>query len=76
MTDDKVLAIFKTFDVDNNGEITHKNLHDAFTKFGMEITEDEITEVMLYHDADGGNSISLEEFKEMIKPKEKTTLVD
>lgn len=39
MTDEKIMAIFKTFDVDNTGEITNKNLYDAFTKFGMTISE-------------------------------------
>ena len=26
MTEERILAIFKTFDIDNNGEITVKNL--------------------------------------------------
>ena len=57
------MAIFKTFDVDNTGEITDVNLQDSFTKFGMTITDEEIKEIMQAHDDDGGMSIDFDEFK-------------
>lgn len=62
MTDDKLEAIFKSFDIDNTGEITAQNLKDAFSKFGKEVSDDEIDQIMKAHDLDGGKTISLEEF--------------
>lgn len=73
LTDEKCLAIFKSFDVDNTGEITAVNLQDSFTKFGMQISDAEIKEIMSAHDEDGGMSIDLKEFTEMIKPANQRT---
>jgi|TARA_B110001450_G_C17483089_1_gene425068 Ca2+-binding EF-hand superfamily protein len=69
LTHDKLEAIFKSFDIDNTGEITAQNLKDAFSKFGKEVSDDEIEQIMKAHDIDGGKTISLEEFTEMMNPK-------
>ena len=66
LTDQKLLAIFKTFDFDNTGEITTQNLKDAFSKFGKEISDQEVKIIMQQHDADGGKTISFDEFKAMM----------
>lgn len=42
LTEDKLEAIFKSFDIDNTGEITSQNLKDAFSKFGKEVTFEDI----------------------------------
>ena len=42
LTDDKLMAIFNTFDVDKTGFITAKNIKDAFSKFGKKITDKDI----------------------------------
>lgn len=42
LTKEKLDALFNTFDVDNTGEITAKNLKSAFTKFNREISDKEI----------------------------------
>jgi len=34
LTDNKMNAIFKIFDIENKGVISIQNLKDAFTKFG------------------------------------------
>ena len=39
LTHEKLEAIFKSFDIDNTGEITAQNLKDAFSKFGKEVSE-------------------------------------
>jgi Ca2+-binding EF-hand superfamily protein len=62
LTHDRLEAIFKSFDIDNTGEITAQNLKDAFSKFGKEVSDDEIDTIMKAHDLDGGKTISLEEF--------------
>ena len=59
-------AIFKSFDLDNSGQITAQNLKDAFSKFGRELSEDEIKQVMKEHDLDGDNTIELHEFRKMM----------
>ena len=46
ITDEKLRAIFNTFDVDQTGFITSKNLKDAFSKFGMKISKDDIDLIM------------------------------
>ena len=46
ITDEKLRAIFNTFDVDQTGFITSKNLKDAFSKFGMRISKDDIDLIM------------------------------
>ena len=42
LTKEKLEALFTTFDVDNSGQITAKNLKDGFSKFNRDITDDEI----------------------------------
>lgn len=65
LTADKIRALFATFDVDGTGEITKENIKKAFTKFGREITEEEINTIMKAHDNDEGKTISMDEFKAM-----------
>ena len=62
LTNDKLEAIFASFDIDNTGEITAQNLKDAFSKFGKEVTDAEVDQIMKAHDLDGGKTINLEEF--------------
>ena len=38
LTDDKLSALFKTFDIDDTGYITKENLKDSFSKLNREIT--------------------------------------
>ena len=66
MTDDKLEAIFKTFDVDGTGRITKDNLKLAFSKFGREISNDDISNIMKEHDLDGEGTVDMEEFKKMM----------
>ena len=69
MTEDKLKAIFKSFDIDDSGEITAQNLKDAFSKFGRECSDQDIQAIMAAHDIDGGKTISLEEFTQMMLPE-------
>lgn len=46
LTKDKIRALFNTFDVDGTGEITKENIKKAFSKFGREITDEEIDTIM------------------------------
>jgi Ca2+-binding EF-hand superfamily protein len=66
LTEEKLAAIFKTFDLDDTGQITATNIKDAFSKFGKEVSDEEVKQIMLAHDLDGGNTISLDEFQKMM----------
>lgn len=67
LTDERLHGVFNTFDVDNSGAISVENMRQTFSKFGKEITADEIKEVLAKHDKNGQLSINFEEFKEMIR---------
>ena len=65
LTQQKVQALFRTFDIDNTGQISKENIKTAFTKFGKEVTDEEIDEIMREHDTSKGNSITQAEFVAM-----------
>ena len=50
MDTNRLRAIFNAFDIDNTGQITTSNLHQSFSKFGREITKEEIDTIMAKHD--------------------------
>ena len=64
--DGKILRVFNQFDVDATGEITRDNLKMAFTKFGKQLSDEEIDTYMELHDTNKDGSIGLEEFKRML----------
>lgn len=66
LDDDRLNAIFNQFDIDNSGKITAANLKQAFSKFGREISDAEIQQIMQEHDVAKDGSISLDEFKKML----------
>lgn len=57
LSEDRLQAIFQSFDIDNTKFISIQNLKDAFSKFGRAITDVEINEIMEKHDADGNKKI-------------------
>ena len=59
LDDARLEAIFNQFDIDNSGKITPDNLKQAFSKFGREITDEEIQEILKEHDFAGDKAISL-----------------
>lgn len=66
LTNERVEALFKSFDVDDNDLIEPENIRDAFTKLGKDITDGEIRTIMMTHDENNDGKISLEEFKNML----------
>lgn len=65
LTQERLEALFNTFDVDNSGGITRANLKLAFSKFGREVGEDDLNDIMKKHDLAGDKQINLDEFKKM-----------
>ena len=52
LTDDKLTAIFDCFDVDHTGQISFVAIKKAFTKFGRDIPDTEVMQIMYKHDMD------------------------
>ena len=46
LTSEKLEAIFKTFDINNSGELTAEDFKIAFSKFGKELSNEEVIEIM------------------------------
>lgn len=42
LTEDKINAIFNCFDLDHSGSLNFLSIKNAFTKFGKEISDDEV----------------------------------
>jgi calcium-dependent protein kinase len=59
LTEDRLTALFKTFDIDDTGFITMENLKDSFSKLNRDITPYELAEIMKEHDLSKDNRIDL-----------------
>ena len=46
LTREKVMALFKQFDVNNDDTISRENIKAAFTKLGRELDDDEVNAIM------------------------------
>lgn len=53
LDDSRLEAIFNQFDIDNSGKVTVANLKQAFSKFGREINDEEIKNILKEHDIAG-----------------------
>ena len=66
LTDEKLESLFSTFDVENTGQISPENIKNAFTKFGRELSDEEVEQIMKEHDVDGNQYLDKAEFKNMM----------
>ena len=66
LTDERLMAIFNQFDIDNTGFISKQNMKQAFSKYGREIKDSDINEILVKHDIAGDKAISFDEFKKML----------
>lgn len=66
LTEQRLEAVFKQFDLDGNGSISADNLKSAMQRLGRKITDAEIQEIIKRYDQDGDNMIQFNEFKRMI----------
>ena len=46
VSSERIGGLFATFDIDGDGLITEKNIKTAFTKFGVEVSDEEIAQIM------------------------------
>jgi Ca2+-binding EF-hand superfamily protein len=60
---EKIYSLFCTFDMDNDQKLSSDDLILAFTKFGRDITNEELAEIMKKHDKDKVGGIDYNEFE-------------
>ena len=63
LSEEKMKAIFKQFDVDSSGRITKDNIVAAMHKLEHPITQDELEDIMKKHDKKKDGVLSYDEFK-------------
>ena len=72
LTEDHILEFkeaFALFDPDCDGEITHKELAKVLVSLGIQVTKDEVLEMLQDVDADGNGSIDFPEFLTLLARK-------
>jgi Ca2+-binding EF-hand superfamily protein len=60
-------AIFAMFDEDGSGSITYREFKDGLTRFGVEISDDELTILIEELDKDQSGDIGEEEFTHLLQ---------
>lgn len=50
LTDEKLESLYATFNVDGKGEISLDDMKNAFTKFGKNISDQELKDILREHD--------------------------
>ena len=73
-TEEDYIEAFKTFDKDNSGLITAKNLVHVMASLGERITEEEAEEMIKNADTDGDGTINFKEFCDIITKPAKDNL--
>ena len=73
-TEEDYIEAFKTFDKDNSGLITAKNLVHVMASLGERITEEEAEEMIKNADTDGDGTINFKEFCDIITKPPKDNL--
>ncbi|KAJ8917694.1 hypothetical protein NQ315_005141 [Exocentrus adspersus] len=61
-----LMAAFKVFDLDGDGFITREELKIAMEMIGEEITEEQLTQVIVMADTDHDGKINYEEFVKLL----------
>jgi Ca2+-binding EF-hand superfamily protein len=62
LTEERISALFSAIDVDQTDQITRENISDAFSKFGREVSKEEMDEIMESHDINQTGYIDKQEF--------------
>ncbi len=68
-TDDEMMAAFKQFDIDGDGQISRQELKITMTKLCGNLTEEQIDHIIEEVDKDGDGEINYEEFVRMMSKK-------
>jgi Ca2+-binding EF-hand superfamily protein len=63
LTEEKIDDLLKQVDLDDDEIISPYEIKKSFTKFGKDLSEEDLKGIMDIHDTDGDGYISKEEFK-------------
>lgn len=66
LTNERLEALFKQFDIDETSYISRQNIKDSFSKLGKEVSDQELDDIMKNHDRTHDGVIHFEEFKYMM----------
>ncbi len=67
LTEDKLRAIFKQFDTDNNGKITAQNIAESMTKMGHTLTSKDFKEITEKHGLTQDKYLTYEELAKLFR---------
>lgn len=70
LDESKLKTIFAMMDTDQSGELTHDNIRNAMMKLGMDMSCEEICDIIKKHDFSNDKSINFEEFKQIFSLKD------
>lgn len=59
---DRVRAVFRKFDIDNNGKLSVRELKAALKQLGVEASTDEAAAILRRYDSDHSHSLDIDEF--------------
>ena len=65
LTQEKLVQLFKHFDVDDTDFITPDNLKEAFAQAGKTLTDEDIAAILKEHDIVGDGKLNFDEFKQI-----------
>ena len=63
LTNEKLYALFKHFDIDDSEYITPENIREAFAVNGRDITDNQLNDILKNHDIVGDGRLNFEEFR-------------
>ena len=67
LTKERMESLFHRFDIDDQEKISRTNFRDSFTKLGINLSQQEIDEILQEHDVDGDQIITFQEFEQMLR---------
>ena len=65
LTQEKLVQLFKHFDIDDSDYITPENLKEAFAQAGKQLTDQDIKAILQEHDIVGDGRLNFDEFKQI-----------
>ena len=67
LTEERMWYLFKYFDTDDSGYITHNNIREVMSESGKNLDDKEIVDIITMHDIETNGKISFKEFKVMMQ---------
>jgi hypothetical protein len=72
----QMAVIFKEMDMDGSGQLDYQEFEAGLKKFGMDVSQEEVSGMLLLLDNDGSGTLDLEEFQSIVKAELECAAVD